>query len=42
MKTVVDFIDKVLTNIDDTATIDAVSKDVNSFMKQFSLYPELG
>jgi glycine hydroxymethyltransferase len=42
MKTVVDFIDKVLTNIDDTATIDAVSKDVNGFMRQFSLYPELG
>ena len=41
MKTVVDFIDKVLMNIDDEAVIAAVKEEVKSFMKQFPLYPEL-
>jgi glycine hydroxymethyltransferase len=41
MQTVVDFIDKVLMNIDDAAIIKAVSNDVHEFMKAFSLYPEL-
>jgi glycine hydroxymethyltransferase len=42
MQTVVDLIDKVLMNIDDTAVVSQVAGDVHSFMKQFSLYPELG
>ena len=42
MQTVVDLIDRVLVNIDDEQTINAVKVDVRSFMKQFPLYPELG
>jgi glycine hydroxymethyltransferase len=41
MQTVVDFIDKVLMNIDDAGTITAVADDVHQFMNQFPLYPEL-
>ena len=41
MQTVVDLIDRVLVNIDNTETIDAVKEDVKVFMKQFPLYPEL-
>jgi glycine hydroxymethyltransferase len=41
METIVAFIDKVLMNIDDEATILAVKKDVGAFMAQFPLYPEL-
>jgi glycine hydroxymethyltransferase len=39
---VVDVIDKVLMNADDEAVIATVRKEVNSFMEQFPLYPELG
>ncbi len=39
---VVNAIDKVLTNADDENVITAVRKEVNEFMKQFVLYPELG
>ncbi|MBC7902743.1 MAG: serine hydroxymethyltransferase [Gemmatimonadaceae bacterium] len=39
---VVDAIDKVLMNADDDAIISSVRKQVNEFMEQFSLYPELG
>lgn len=42
MQTVVDFIDKVLMNIDDPTTVSSVAKDVHSFMEQFPLYPEMG
>ena len=42
MQTVVDLIDKVLMNIDDAGVVQQVAGDVHSFMKQFSLYPELG
>ncbi len=42
MQFVVDAIDKVLMNADDTNIIQAVKKDVNDFMTQFVLYPELG
>jgi glycine hydroxymethyltransferase len=42
MQTVVDFIDKILMNIDDETVIAAVKEEVKSFMKQFPLYPELG
>src|SRR6478735_1125223 len=42
MSFVVDSIDKVLMNADDTNILQAVKKDVNDFMSQFILYPELG
>ncbi|TKK68824.1 serine hydroxymethyltransferase [Ilyomonas limi] len=42
MQFVVDNIDKVLMNADDTALIEKVRGEVNAFMKQFPLYPELG
>jgi glycine hydroxymethyltransferase len=42
MQTVVDFIDRVLMNIDDAAVVSSVAKDVHSFMDQFPLYPEMG
>lgn len=42
MSFVVDAIDKVLMNADDTAILNSVKKDVNAFMEQFVLYPELG
>jgi len=41
MQFVVDVIDKVLTHADDEAAIAAVKKQVNDFMTQFKLYPEL-
>ena len=40
-QTVVDFVDKVLMNIDDEKTIVSVKNDVKEFMKGFVLYPEL-
>jgi glycine hydroxymethyltransferase len=42
MSFVVDSIDKVLMNADDSNILQAVKKDVNDFMSQFILYPELG
>jgi glycine hydroxymethyltransferase len=42
MQTVVDFVDRVLMNIDDASVINAVANDVYAFMAQFPLYPELG
>ncbi len=41
METVVSFIDKVLMNADDEATIAGVKAEVKTFMQQFPLYPEL-
>ncbi|MFT3910166.1 MAG: serine hydroxymethyltransferase [Ferruginibacter sp.] len=41
MQTVVNFIDRVLMNIDDEKTIAAVKEEVKTFMQQFPLYPEL-
>jgi glycine hydroxymethyltransferase len=41
METIVEMIDRVLMNIDDEQTINAVRDEVKSFMKQFPLYPEL-
>lgn len=41
MQTVVNFIDKVLMNIDDEAVVASVKEEVKVFMKQFPLYPEL-
>jgi len=42
MQTVVDFIDRVLMDIDNPETIAAVKAEVGKFMEQFPLYPELG
>ncbi len=42
MQFVVDAVDRVLMNADDAATVAAVKGDVNEFMHQFKLYPELG
>ena len=41
MQVVVDFIDKVLMNIDDGNCIASVKEEVKTFMLQFPLYPEL-
>src|SRR4051812_3934457 len=41
MQTVVDFVDKVLMNIDDANVVKKVSNEVHEFMQQFPLYPEL-
>lgn len=41
MQTVVDLIDKVLMNIDDTALVGRLSGEVHELMSGFPLYPEL-
>ena len=42
MEFVVDVIDRSLMNADDEAILAAIRKEVNAFMDQFPLYPELG
>jgi len=42
MPFVVDAIDRVLMNADDEGLIDNIRKQVNEFMTQFPLYPEMG
>ncbi len=42
MEFVVDVIDRSLMNADDEAILSAIRKEVNAFMEQFPLYPELG
>ena len=42
MQFVVDAMDKALTKADDEKVISAIRGEVNEFMKQFVLYPELG
>jgi len=42
MQFVVDAVDKVLMHADDAAVIAGVKGEVNEFMKEFKLYPELG
>jgi glycine hydroxymethyltransferase len=42
MEFVVNAIDTVLMNADDEAKLDSIRKQVNEFMAQFPLYPELG
>lgn len=42
MEFVVNAIDQVLMNADDSNVLQQVKKDVNDFMGQFVLYPELG
>ena len=41
MQTVVDFVDKILMNIDNEKIIGDVGNEVNLLMKKFELYPEL-
>jgi glycine hydroxymethyltransferase len=41
MQTVVDFLDKVLMNVDDASVVSSVASDVHQLMEQFPLYPEL-
>jgi glycine hydroxymethyltransferase len=42
METVVDFIDRALRRAEDGGALGLLAKEVNGFMKQFPLYPELG
>ncbi len=42
MQFVVNVIDNALVNADDENTLAAIKKEVNAFMEQFPLYPELG
>jgi glycine hydroxymethyltransferase len=42
MQFIVDVIDRVLMNADDENMVTRVRKEVNGFMEQFPLYPELG
>ena len=42
MQLVADVVDKVIMNADDESVITSVRKQVNEFMEQFKLYPELG
>ena len=42
MTTVVDFIDEALRHAEDEAVLTDIRAKVNSYMKQFPLYPELG
>ena len=42
MSTVVELIDKALINAENEDVLAAMRGDVNTFMKQFPLYPELG
>lgn len=42
MGTVVDFVDNALTHADDEGYLETLAKEVNTLMKKFPLYPELG
>ena len=42
MQFIVNAVDNVLMNADDQQLISTVRKQVNKFMEQFPLYPELG
>lgn len=42
MPFVANVIDRVITQADDAAALSAVKKEINQFMEQFPLYPELG
>jgi len=41
MQTVVDFIDSVLMNIEDEASIGGIKQEVKIFMQQFPLYTNI-
>lgn len=40
-KTVVEWIDRILTDVDNDSNIQTIRGEVNEYMKQFPLYPEL-
>jgi glycine/serine hydroxymethyltransferase len=42
MTTVVEFIDRVLMNLDNETELNLVANEVHRFMEDFPLYPELG
>ena len=42
MEFVVNAIDRTLMNADDAAILSGIKNEVNAFMEQFVLYPELG
>ncbi len=42
MPVVVNYIDRALVHQDDEGALEVLAAEVNEFMKQFSLYPELG
>ncbi len=42
MQTVVNFLDKVLLNIDDAAKVGSVANEVHELMNSFPLYPKFG
>ncbi len=42
MEKVVDFIDRALLKADDEGALEIIAHEINGFMKQFPLYPELG
>lgn len=42
METIVQFIDRALVNADNDHEMEKIAGEVNEFMKQFPLYPELG
>lgn len=42
MEFVVNAIDKALMNADNATTLKSVKAEVNAFMQQFVLYPEIG
>ena len=42
METVVQFIDRALVNGENDHEMEKIAGEVNEFMKQFPLYPELG
>lgn len=42
MITIVEYIDEALRNADNDQALASLAKNVNSFMQQFPLYPELG
>lgn len=42
MEKIVDFIDRAIIKADDEEGLDLIAHEVNNFMKQFPLYPELG
>ena len=42
MEKIVDFMDRAIIKADDEEGLDLIAHEVNNFMKQFPLYPELG
>jgi glycine hydroxymethyltransferase len=42
MEKVIDFLDRAIIKADDEAALEVIAHEVNGFMKQFPLYPELG